>query len=196
MAVVQRLPQRALNAGQRVLKAGHELASCAEDARAFLMHADTQSFSELYVVVQCMPRAFQWSHVWLPATAPHHIAPHCTRHRTAQDREGYTSFWNDCISSGLRGCMLMELGLRGKVCFFNNLLLSLPSRSSSFVLARTLCDNLSCSVPSYLYCHARTHARMHAPTHGRTHAPTHPPTYPPTHTRTHVNHAHARTHRI
>jgi hypothetical protein len=26
MAVVQRLPQRALNAGQRVLKAGHELA--------------------------------------------------------------------------------------------------------------------------------------------------------------------------
>lgn len=32
-----------------------------------------------------------------------------------KDREGYTSFWNDCISSGLRGCMLMELGLRGKV---------------------------------------------------------------------------------
>lgn len=32
-----------------------------------------------------------------------------------KDREGYTSFWNDCISSGLRGCMLMELGLRNKV---------------------------------------------------------------------------------
>lgn len=32
-----------------------------------------------------------------------------------KDREGYTSFWNDCISSGLRGCMLMELGLRGKI---------------------------------------------------------------------------------
>lgn len=32
-----------------------------------------------------------------------------------KDREGYTSFWNDCISSGLRGCMLIELGLRGKV---------------------------------------------------------------------------------
>lgn len=32
-----------------------------------------------------------------------------------KDREGYTSFWNDCISSGLRGCMLIELGLRGKI---------------------------------------------------------------------------------
>ena len=29
--------------------------------------------------------------------------------------QGYTSFWNDCISSGLRGCMLIELGLRGRV---------------------------------------------------------------------------------
>ena len=32
-----------------------------------------------------------------------------------KDREGYTSFWNDCISSGLRGCMLIELGIRKKV---------------------------------------------------------------------------------
>lgn len=32
-----------------------------------------------------------------------------------KDREGYTSFWNDCISSGLRGCMLIELGLRGRI---------------------------------------------------------------------------------
>ncbi|VDI44031.1 Golgi phosphoprotein 3 homolog sauron-like [Mytilus galloprovincialis] len=32
-----------------------------------------------------------------------------------KDREGYTSFWNDCISSGLRGCILIELGLRGRV---------------------------------------------------------------------------------
>jgi len=32
-----------------------------------------------------------------------------------KDREGYLSFWNDCISSGLRGCMLIELGLRSKV---------------------------------------------------------------------------------
>ena len=26
-----------------------------------------------------------------------------------KDKEGYTSFWNDCISSGLRGCILIEL---------------------------------------------------------------------------------------
>lgn len=32
-----------------------------------------------------------------------------------KDQEGYTSFWNDCISSGLRGCMLIELGLRGRL---------------------------------------------------------------------------------
>ena len=32
-----------------------------------------------------------------------------------KDKEGYTSFWNDCISSGLRGCMLIELGIRGKI---------------------------------------------------------------------------------
>ncbi|XP_041464071.1 Golgi phosphoprotein 3-like [Lytechinus variegatus] len=32
-----------------------------------------------------------------------------------KDREGYTSFWNDCISSGLRGCMLIELALRGRI---------------------------------------------------------------------------------
>jgi len=29
--------------------------------------------------------------------------------------QGYTSFWNDCISSGLRGCMMVELGLRGRI---------------------------------------------------------------------------------
>ncbi|XP_063280194.1 uncharacterized protein LOC134564864 isoform X5 [Prinia subflava] len=29
--------------------------------------------------------------------------------------QGYTSFWNDCISSGLRGCMLIELALRGRL---------------------------------------------------------------------------------
>merc|ERR1719273_1239697 len=26
-----------------------------------------------------------------------------------KDKEGYTSFWNDCISSGLRGCILIVL---------------------------------------------------------------------------------------
>ncbi|CAF1202998.1 unnamed protein product [Adineta ricciae] len=32
-----------------------------------------------------------------------------------KDREGYTSFWNDCISSGLRGCILTELSFRGRI---------------------------------------------------------------------------------
>ncbi|PAV75030.1 hypothetical protein WR25_06360 [Diploscapter pachys] len=32
-----------------------------------------------------------------------------------KDREGYTSFWNDCISTGLRGCVLIELALRGRI---------------------------------------------------------------------------------
>ena len=34
---------------------------------------------------------------------------------TAHIFQGYTSFWNDCISSGLRGCMMIELGLRGRI---------------------------------------------------------------------------------
>uniref|UniRef100_A0A8B9NZ83 Golgi phosphoprotein 3 like n=1 Tax=Apteryx owenii TaxID=8824 RepID=A0A8B9NZ83_APTOW len=29
--------------------------------------------------------------------------------------KGYTSFWNDCISSGLRGGILIELALRGRI---------------------------------------------------------------------------------
>jgi len=32
-----------------------------------------------------------------------------------KDKEGYTSFWNDCISSGLSGCILIELALRGRI---------------------------------------------------------------------------------
>ncbi|VDD83529.1 unnamed protein product [Mesocestoides corti] len=32
-----------------------------------------------------------------------------------KDREGYTSFWNDNISFGLRGCFLIELALRGRI---------------------------------------------------------------------------------
>ncbi|KAL1243624.1 Golgi phosphoprotein [Trichinella spiralis] len=31
-----------------------------------------------------------------------------------KDHEGYTSFWNDCLSPGLRGCILIELALRGR----------------------------------------------------------------------------------
>ncbi|XP_031672453.1 Golgi phosphoprotein 3-like isoform X1 [Oncorhynchus kisutch] len=33
----------------------------------------------------------------------------------AIEKMGYTSFWNDCISSGLRGCMLIELAIRGRL---------------------------------------------------------------------------------
>lgn len=29
--------------------------------------------------------------------------------------QGYTSFWNDSISSGLRGCILVELALRQRI---------------------------------------------------------------------------------
>lgn len=29
--------------------------------------------------------------------------------------QGYTSFWNDCISTGLRGCILVELSLRSRI---------------------------------------------------------------------------------
>lgn len=32
-----------------------------------------------------------------------------------KDRQGYTSFWNDCISIGLRGCILAELILRKRI---------------------------------------------------------------------------------
>ncbi|CAG0887099.1 unnamed protein product [Darwinula stevensoni] len=32
-----------------------------------------------------------------------------------KDKEGYTSFWNDCISSGLRGCILIELAVRDRI---------------------------------------------------------------------------------
>lgn len=32
-----------------------------------------------------------------------------------KDKQGYTSFWNDCISVGLRGCILAELILRKRV---------------------------------------------------------------------------------
>lgn len=36
-----------------------------------------------------------------------------------KDKEGYTSFWNDNISSGLRGAILMELGFRGRISLDN-----------------------------------------------------------------------------
>lgn len=36
-----------------------------------------------------------------------------------KDRQGYTSFWNDCISIGLRGCILAELVLRKRITLDN-----------------------------------------------------------------------------
>ncbi|XP_063042236.1 Golgi phosphoprotein 3-like A [Engraulis encrasicolus] len=32
-----------------------------------------------------------------------------------KDKEGYTSFWNDSISSGLRGGIMIELAIRGRI---------------------------------------------------------------------------------
>lgn len=32
-----------------------------------------------------------------------------------KDKQGYTSFWNDCISVGLRGCIMAELILRKRL---------------------------------------------------------------------------------
>jgi len=32
-----------------------------------------------------------------------------------KDKQGYTSFWNDNLSIGLRGCILIELSLRGRI---------------------------------------------------------------------------------
>lgn len=32
-----------------------------------------------------------------------------------KDIAGHTSFWNDCLSAGLRGCMLIELGFRNRI---------------------------------------------------------------------------------
>ena len=37
-----------------------------------------------------------------------------------KDRQGYTSFWNDCISIGLRGCILAELILRKRITLDNS----------------------------------------------------------------------------
>lgn len=37
-----------------------------------------------------------------------------------KDKEGYLSFWNDNISYALRGCILLELALRGKIAIVND----------------------------------------------------------------------------
>lgn len=45
----------------------------------------------------------------------HHLSWHYVMLFFSSLRQGYTSFWNDCISSGLRGCILSELALRGRI---------------------------------------------------------------------------------
>ncbi|KAJ0067762.1 hypothetical protein NL108_010034, partial [Boleophthalmus pectinirostris] len=49
---------------------------------------------------------------------------------------GYTSFWNDCISSGLRGCMLIELALRGRLQLENN-----GMRRKALLARKVLCKS-------------------------------------------------------
>jgi len=53
-----------------------------------------------------------------------------------KDREGYTSFWNDCISSGLRGCMLIELAMRGRLELEKT-----GMRRKSLLSRRIICKN-------------------------------------------------------
>ncbi|ODQ66690.1 Golgi phospho protein 3 [Nadsonia fulvescens var. elongata DSM 6958] len=38
-----------------------------------------------------------------------------------KDKQGYLSFWNDSISYALRGCILIELALRGKIAMVNDI---------------------------------------------------------------------------
>lgn len=53
-----------------------------------------------------------------------------------KDKEGYTSFWNDNISSGLRGAILMELGFRGRITLDN-----LGMRKRSLLNRRVMLSN-------------------------------------------------------
>lgn len=53
-----------------------------------------------------------------------------------KDREGYTSFWNDCISSGLRGCMLVELSLRKRIELEKS-----GARKRSLLIRKVLCKD-------------------------------------------------------
>ncbi|KAM7537536.1 hypothetical protein Aperf_G00000073690 [Anoplocephala perfoliata] len=48
-----------------------------------------------------------------------------------KDREGYTSFWNDSISFGLRGCFLIELAIRGRISLE-------PPSDRRFILSRNV----------------------------------------------------------
>lgn len=45
-----------------------------------------------------------------------------------KDKEGYTSFWNDSLSMGLRGCILIELILRNRISVESKKRVSLSMR--------------------------------------------------------------------
>ncbi|KAI7697310.1 Golgi phosphoprotein 3 -like protein sauron [Sarcoptes scabiei] len=53
-----------------------------------------------------------------------------------KDKEGYTSFWNDCISTGLRGCILVELALREKIELEKS-----PGRKRKLLLRKVVIKN-------------------------------------------------------
>lgn len=52
--------------------------------------------------------------------------------------QGYTSFWNDCISSGLRGCVMVELALK------NRIELEKSGMRKKGLLSRKVCSELFC----------------------------------------------------
>jgi len=53
-----------------------------------------------------------------------------------KDKEGYTSFWNDCLSSGLRGCILVELALRGRITLEKQ-----AARRRTLLVRKVICKN-------------------------------------------------------
>ena len=59
--------------------------------------------------------------------------------------QGYTSFWNDNISSGLRGAMLIELALRGRITLDNT---GMRKRS---LLSRRVHTFLNVLLPSWSF---------------------------------------------
>ena len=73
----------------------HSFAHC----RGFFLLRVCSYFRPKYI--SQLPSTFHC----LPCHPPNHVVA----------VQGYTSFWNDCISSGLRGCVLVELAARGRI---------------------------------------------------------------------------------
>lgn len=71
-----------------------------------------------------------------------------------KDREGYTSFWNDCLSSGLRGCILVELALRGRI-----ILEKQAARRKTLLNRKVVCKN-EAPTGDVLLDEALTHIRQ------------------------------------